>query len=46
MFGSWNSERAVTYRRHHKIEGLLGTAVNVQAMCPSEVSGVMFIRLQ
>jgi pyruvate,water dikinase len=42
VFGSWNTERAVTYRRHHKIDGLLGTAVNVQAMCPSEVSGVMF----
>jgi pyruvate,water dikinase len=42
VFGSWNSERAVTYRRHHKVEGLLGTAVNVQMMCPSEVSGVMF----
>jgi pyruvate,water dikinase len=42
VFGSWNNERAVTYRQHHRIDGLLGTAVNVQAMCPSEVSGVMF----
>jgi rifampicin phosphotransferase len=42
VFASWNSERAVAYRRHHKIEGLLGTAVNVQVMCPSEVSGVLF----
>jgi pyruvate,water dikinase len=42
VFGSWHNERAVTYRRHHKIDGLLGTAVTVQAMCPSEVSGVMF----
>ncbi len=42
VFTSWNSERAVTYRRHHHIEGLLGTAVNVQMMCPSEVSGVLF----
>jgi phosphohistidine swiveling domain-containing protein len=42
VFNSWNSERAVTYRQHHHIEGLLGTAVNIQAMCPSEVSGVMF----
>jgi len=25
-----------------KLDGLLGTAVNVQMMCPSEVSGVMF----
>jgi phosphohistidine swiveling domain-containing protein len=42
VFGSWNNERAVTYRKHHRIEGLLGTAVNVQMMCPSEVSGVLF----
>ncbi len=42
VFGSWNNERAVAYRRHHHIDGLLGTAVNVQAMCPAEVSGVMF----
>jgi pyruvate,water dikinase len=42
VFGSWHNERAVAYRRHHSIEALLGTAVNVQAMCPSEVSGVMF----
>ena len=42
VFGSWNNERAITYRKHHHIDGLLGTAVNVQMMCPSEVSGVMF----
>jgi pyruvate,water dikinase len=42
VFNSWHNERAVTYRQHHHIEGLLGTAVNVQMMCPSEVSGVMF----
>ncbi len=42
VFLSWNSERALTYRKHHKIDGLLGTAVTVQMMCPSEVSGVMF----
>src|SRR5262249_34748333 len=42
VFNSWNSERAITYRKHHKIDGLLGTAVNVQMMCPSEVAGVMF----
>jgi pyruvate,water dikinase len=42
VFNSWNNERAITYRKHHHIEGLLGTAVNVQMMCPSEVSGVMF----
>src|SRR5690606_7761378 len=32
VFGSWDSERAVKYRRINKITGLLGTAVNVQAM--------------
>jgi pyruvate,water dikinase len=42
VFASWHSERAVTFRRHHRIDGLPGTAVNVQAMCPSEVAGVMF----
>lgn len=42
VFNSWNNERAITYRQHHHIDGLLGTAVNVQMMCPSEVSGVMF----
>lgn len=42
VFGSWMNDRAITYRQHHKLEGLAGTAVNVQMMCPSEVSGVMF----
>jgi phosphohistidine swiveling domain-containing protein len=42
VFRSWNSERAVAYRAHHHMEGLPGTAVNVQMMCPSEVSGVLF----
>jgi len=32
VFGSWNIPRAVIYRRINKITGLLGTAVNVQAM--------------
>ncbi len=32
VFGSWNNERAITYRRLNKITGLRGTAVNVQAM--------------
>jgi len=32
VFGSWNSNRAIKYRRINKITGLLGTAVNVQAM--------------
>jgi pyruvate,water dikinase len=42
VFNSWNNDRAVAYRRHHQIEGVLGTAVTVQTMCPAEVSGVMF----
>ncbi|MHC4155874.1 MAG: pyruvate, phosphate dikinase [Planctomycetota bacterium] len=32
VFGSWNIARAVKYRQLHNITGLLGTAVNVQAM--------------
>ncbi len=32
VFGSWNASRAIKYRQLNGIEGLLGTAVNVQAM--------------
>ncbi|MCR9218997.1 MAG: pyruvate, phosphate dikinase [Alphaproteobacteria bacterium] len=32
VFGSWNTARAVTYRRLHDIPEAWGTAVNVQAM--------------
>jgi len=32
VFKSWNSPRAITYRRLNKIADNLGTAVNVQAM--------------
>ncbi|MBN2619340.1 MAG: pyruvate, phosphate dikinase [Spirochaetales bacterium] len=32
VFGSWDNERAIKYRSINKIEGLLGTAVNVQSM--------------
>lgn len=32
VFGSWSNPRAVKYRTLNKIRGLLGTAVNVQAM--------------
>ncbi len=42
VFASWHSERAVAYRQRHDIRGLAGTAVNVQAMWPSEVSGICF----
>lgn len=42
VFESWQNERAITYRKHNKIDGLIGTAVTVQMMCPSEVSGILF----
>jgi len=32
VFGSWNAERAVVYRRQERIPGDLGTAVNVCSM--------------
>jgi len=32
VFGSWNNDRAIIYRRINDIKWLLGTAVNVQAM--------------
>ncbi len=32
VFKSWNGERALTYRRLSNIQGLHGTAVNIQAM--------------
>jgi len=49
VFGSWQGKRAVEYRRIHKIEGLLGTAVNVQTMVfgnlgPTSGTGVCFTR--
>jgi len=49
VFGSWNIERAVIYRRINKITGLLGTAVNVQAMVfgnmgKTSATGVAFTR--
>ena len=42
VFNSWNSPRAVAYRRNRNICGLPGTSVTVQAMFPSRVSGVVF----
>ncbi len=49
VFGSWDGKRAVEYRRIQGIEGLLGTAVNVQTMVfgnlgPSSGTGVCFTR--
>ncbi len=32
VFNSWNNDRAIKYRQMNDIKGLLGTAVNVQAM--------------
>lgn len=42
VFASWHSDRAKAYRQHHDVRGVVGTAVNVQAMFPSEKSGVLF----
>jgi len=42
VFRSWNSPRAVAYRQAHGLSDADGTAVNVQAMFPSEVSGILF----
>ena len=49
VFRSWQSSRAVEYRRLHDIEGELGTAVTVQAMVFGNMgsasgSGVAFTR--
>ncbi|MCK5849339.1 MAG: hypothetical protein KAH23_00385 [Kiritimatiellae bacterium] len=42
VFNSWNSERAIVYRKYNDIHGLMGTAVNVQSMFPSQISGIGF----
>jgi pyruvate,orthophosphate dikinase len=49
VFRSWNTERAVKYRRLHDITGLKGTAVNVQTMVfgnmgNDSATGVAFTR--
>ena len=49
VFNSWHNDRAVLYRRLNDIRGLLGTAVNVQAMVfgnigDSSGTGVCFSR--
>ena len=49
VFGSWSSKRAKTYRKINRITGLLGTAVNVQAMVygnmgDDSATGVCFTR--
>lgn len=49
VFNSWNNERAIVYREKYNIKGLLGTAVNVQAMVfgnmgDSSATGVCFSR--
>ncbi len=49
VFNSWNSDRAVLYRRRERIPADLGTAVNVQAMVfgnrgMTSGSGVAFTR--
>jgi len=49
VFRSWNSDRAVAYRRREGIPDDLGTAVTVQAMVfgnrgPTSATGVLFTR--
>ncbi len=49
VFESWGKDKAVSYRKINKITGLLGTAVNVQAMVFGNMgedsgSGVAFTR--
>lgn len=49
VFDSWHNPRAIKYRELHAIRGLLGTAVNVQAMVfgnmgESSGTGVCFTR--
>ncbi|HSN68875.1 MAG TPA: pyruvate, phosphate dikinase, partial [Thermoanaerobaculia bacterium] len=49
VFGSWNNQRAITYRRLNKIPDDWGTAVNVQSMVfgnmgNSSATGVAFTR--
>jgi pyruvate,water dikinase len=42
VFASWHSPRARAYRQHHDVRGVPGTAATVQAMFPSQRSGVLF----
>jgi pyruvate,orthophosphate dikinase len=49
VFNSWNNDRAIKYRKINDIRGLLGTAVNVQAMVfgnmgETSATGVCFSR--
>ena len=49
VFKSWNSDRAVEYRRIQAIQGLTGTAVNIQTMVNGNMgedsaTGVAFTR--
>jgi pyruvate,water dikinase len=44
VFRSWNSGRAVEYRKHAGGDFGIGTAVNIQWMFPSAVSGIVFTR--
>lgn len=49
VFNSWNNDRAISYRRLNDIKGLIGTAVNVQAMVYGNMgetsgTGVAFTR--
>ncbi len=44
VFESWNSGRAVQYRRARGLDDRLGTAVNVQVMIQTQLAGLLFSR--
>lgn len=49
VFNSWNNPRAITYRKLNDLKGLIGTAVNIQAMVFGNMgdgsgTGVLFTR--
>ena len=44
VFDSWRTPPAMAYRRLHRIDDSLATAVTVQAMIATEVAGVLFSR--
>ena len=49
VFGSWNTERAILYRKQNKIDDSLGSAINVQVLVfgnigDTSATGVAFTR--
>ncbi len=45
VFNSWNSDRAQSFRKQNGLTVNTGTAVSIQMMFPSMVSGVVFTRM-